>query len=441
MNLSGLKGRIFLFVALAMCCCLPLSSIHAQDRQLDQNQAQQEGLKVFVDCKDYWCDLDYIRTEITYVNYVRDRKDADVHVLITTQQTGGGGIEFTLTFIGLKQFEGNENTLKYVSHQTDTEDEIRKGLVRILKIGLMEFVAHTNAIENIDVSYKMPEKEKEQPQEVKDPWNYWTFQVRISGSGNGEKSYKTNRISGSLSASRTTEEWKMRFSINNSYNESKFNYGENFSYTDVRRNYDFSSMVVKSLGNHWSFGTRGFANASTYSNIDYAIGVAPGFEYNVFPYSESTRRELTFRYAVNTNYNDYREITIFEKTKETLFNHSLEIAYNVKEPWGSISTSVDATNYLHDMNLYRLSLFNSLNIRIVKGLSINMFGFLSFLRGQISLPLREADPEEVLLRRRMLKTSYNYFFSLGLSYTFGSIYNNVVNPRYGGSGGGRIIIM
>lgn len=41
--------------------------------------------KVFIDCED--CDLDYIRTEITFVNYVRDRKEAQVHVLITTLRT------------------------------------------------------------------------------------------------------------------------------------------------------------------------------------------------------------------------------------------------------------------------------------------------------------------------------------------------------------------
>ena len=50
--------------------------------------------KVFLDGTRI--DMDYIRTEITFVNYVRDRKEADVHVLITQQRTGGGGREYTL---------------------------------------------------------------------------------------------------------------------------------------------------------------------------------------------------------------------------------------------------------------------------------------------------------------------------------------------------------
>jgi len=44
--------------------------------------------------------------------------------------------------------------------------------------------------------------------------------------------------------------------------------------------------------------------------------------------------------------------------------------------------------------------------------------------------LKGASLEEILLRRRELETSYYYYFSIGLSYTFGSIYNNVVNPRF-----------
>ena len=32
-------------------------------------------------------------------------------------------------------------------------------------------------------------------------------------------------------------------------------------------------------------------------------------------------------------------------------------------------------------------------------------------------------------------TGYQYFFNFGVSYSFGSILNNIVNPRFGGGGG------
>jgi len=47
----------------------------------------------------------------------------------------------------------------------------------------------------------------------------------------------------------------------------------------------------------------------------------------------------------------------------------------------------------------------------------------------------------VLLRLRELETQFEYFTSFGLTYTFGSIYNNVVNPRFGNSGGGGMTII
>ncbi len=39
-----------------------------------------------------------------------------------------------------------------------------------------------------------------------------------------------------------------------------------------------------------------------------------------------------------------------------------------------------------------------------------------------------------LLRQRQLLTGYQYFFNFGFGYSFGSIFNNIVNPRFGGGG-------
>jgi hypothetical protein len=357
--------------------------------------------------------------------------------LITTQTTGGGGKEFTLAFIGLKKFEGTDNTLKHISHQTDTDDDIRRGLVKIIKIGLMPYAAQTPVIEGLEVSYKKPEQKEAAPQSVKDPWNYWTFRTSVRGSFDGEKTYEYNYISNSLSASRTTEEWKIKFSLYGSYQENKYDYGDEIIYTDIRRNYEFYNFIVKSLSSHLSIGASGSAEASTFSNYDLALRVSPGIEYSIFPYSESTRRFLTFIYSINTSYVDYIKETIFFKNTQTLFSHSMSLSYDIKQPWGSIYTSFEGANYLHDFSKYHLSMFSSLDIRLFKGFSFNMIGSVSFLRDQLNLSSEGVTLEEVLLKRRQLETSYYYWLSIGFSYTFGSIYNNIVNPRFGGSGGGR----
>ncbi|MCI0495441.1 hypothetical protein L0Z72_10585 [candidate division KSB1 bacterium] len=410
------------------------SVLNAQDQPDSLQNSQSEALKIFIDTPDSYLDFDYVRTEITFVNYVRDRSDADVHILITTQTTGGGGKEFTLAFIGLKKFEGNNNTLKHISRQTDTDDDIRRGLVKIIKLGLMSYAAHTPVVEGLEVSYKKPEEQQAAAQAVKDPWNFWTFRINLRGYFNGEKSYKSNDISNSFSASRTTEAWKIKFSLYGGYTENKYDYSDDLSYVDIRRSYEFSSLAVKSLGNHWSVGGKASAWHSTYSNHDFVYQLAPGIEFNIFPYSESTRKLIAFQYLIGIKHQDYHEETIYLKTTETRPYQSLTISYDIKQPWGSIETDLQGANYLNDFEKYHLQIFGSIDIRIFKGLSFNCFGYLTFLRDQLSLPRRGASLEEVLLRRRQLETSYNYFTSIGLSYTFGSIYNNIVNPRFGGSG-------
>jgi hypothetical protein len=71
-----------------------------------------------------------------------------------------------------------------------------------------------------------------------------------------------------------------------------------------------------------------------------------------------------------------------------------------------------------------------LNIRLVRGLEFNINGGVERIKDQIYLARGGASDEEVLLRRRDLGTDWRYRLGLSLSYTFGSIYNNVVNPRF-----------
>ena len=55
---------------------------------------------VFFDCSGPRCDSRYYRTEITWVNWVNDKEDSNVHLIMTSQTTGAGGREYLLHFIG-----------------------------------------------------------------------------------------------------------------------------------------------------------------------------------------------------------------------------------------------------------------------------------------------------------------------------------------------------
>jgi hypothetical protein len=59
------------------------------------------------------------------------------------------------------------------------------------------------------------------------------------------------------------------------------------------------------------------------------------------------------------------------------------------------------------------------------------------VHNQLSIPKGNYFIEDVLLERAELETQFTYFASIGFSYSFGSIYNNIVNPRF--SGGGVLI--
>jgi len=59
------------------------------------------------------------------------------------------------------------------------------------------------------------------------------------------------------------------------------------------------------------------------------------------------------------------------------------------------------------------------------------------IRNQLYLARSGLSDEEILTERRQLATDSRYSISFGFSYTFGSIFNNVVNPRFDGGRGGR----
>ena len=413
--------------ALVVCLLLPPAMAAAQDAQADRTGA----LRVFLDCNS--CDENYLRTEITFINYVRDRADADVHVLVTTQGTGGGGIEYTIKFIGLGRFAGADQSLTYVSVQTNTDDERRTGFAAQFRLGLIRYAADTPLASRLKVTFDAPEAKASAPQN--DPWDYWVFRIGASGNLEGQESGNEKRVRASLSADRTTDAWKLNFNAFGNYGQEEFVLEEGDIYTSVSRNISVNALVVKSLTQHWSLGVVGALQASLFSNYDLRTRVGGGPEYDVFPYSESTRRILTVLYTVGVETANYHEVTIYEKLSETLIDQRLETNLNLRQPWGTAFASFELAQYLSQPDKYRLSTFGNLEVRLFKGFSVEIFGEASRRRDQLSLRRGDATNEEILVRQRELATGYQYDVGLGISYSFGSIFNNVVNPRFRNAGG------
>ena len=90
------------------------------------------------------------------------------------------------------------------------------------------------------------------------------------------------------------------------------------------------------------------------------------------------------------------------------------------------------SHYLDDINKNRLKLFTRVSVRLFKGFTLRVMGSVEIIHDQLSLAKESgASREDVLLRQSQQATQYDYWGNVGITYTFGSIYNNVVNPRFG----------
>ncbi len=416
---------------------IPFSSARAQQVPTTESE-QPAAIRMFLDCQRARCDREHFRREVNFVNHVRDRRDAQVHVLVTSQGTGGGS-EYTFLFIGLQDLAGHEDTLRFLTSATDTEDERREGQTRTLKMGLMRFVAATPMANDISILYRPTTERDLAPQANHDPWNHWVF--RISAGGDLESESRTDEysINGSISANRTTEMWKTSFFAGGSYNEDRFELDEDSTLVSTRSDWTASARVIRSLGGeHWAAGSEISATKSTRFNQDLTLRWRGALEYSVFPYSESTRRSLTLLYTLGVASFDYEEITLFDKTEEVLPEQELSITLSAVQPWGSASTSVEGFTFLHDLSKHRIELSGRLRFRLLRGLDLNLGGSVARIKDQIYLSGVDIPDEDILLERRQLGTDFRIDTYFSLSYRFGSIFNNVVNPRMGrGGGGGR----
>lgn len=392
------------------------SSIEPLDRQA----------RVYLDCDR--CDRSYLRRNLTFVNYVRDRKQADIHLMGTVQQTGGGGTLYRLEFIGQGPFQGLLFELTYEAAPTLTRDERRRGLADRIRLGLVPFVNRTPVRDRLSVSYDPPDEDATNAAPEDDPWNQWVFEISGSGRFDTEEQEESYDVRGEVEASRITRAWKLEFQAQSDYELDIFELnGEEVSSSS--QDYDVDADVVKSLGPRWGAGVSGTAFSRTFTNTLFAVRVEPAVEHNLFPYRLSDQKELTITYQVGPEYRNYREETIFNQEREFLVEQSLRIALDLDQPWGGISSSLRGSHYVHDVTKNRVQFRNYLNLQIVEGLSLRLSFNAELIRDQLHLPAEDPDDEEVLLRRQSRATSYQMSGSIGLSYTFGSIYNNVVNTR------------
>jgi len=413
--------RIFMSSILAI---IVLQS-YCQELSTKSDTLRKDALNVFMNASDY------IRKEIPFVNYVRDIKDAGIYIISTNQTTGSGGSEFTFFLVGQNENAGMRDTLRFVSSPDETQDETRIKQVRTLKMGLMRYVAKTPLSKYMTIGFSEPLSETVSS----DKWDSWVFSTSIYGFLQGQKTYSERYLSGNISASRITKDLKINIRSNLSQSNDKYVIDDTTTIFSTSSSKSVNVLIVKSVSEHWSLGGTTRVGASRYSNERFRYSLMPGIEYDLFPYSESTRRQLRILYTAGYSFVNYIDTTIYNKLKEPLWTHSITASYEIVQKWGNIDVSIGYSNYLYDWTKNNLYINGFLTLRIAKGLSINLGGSASLIHDQLGLVKGDVPLDQILLQRKEMATQYSFFTSFGLTYTFGSIYNNVVNPRFGNNGG------
>ena len=429
------KKYIFLSVV-AVGCLFPTRALLAQDAPRDAASTP----RIFFDCQGSRCDEDYYRTEIPWVSWVRDRQDADAHMIMTSETTGAGGRVFHLDVVGREQYVEYTDEADFQSLPTATERETLDDLSLSIGLAFARFsqyagfrdLVNLTATQNGEVARSAQIVTSEQ---VNDPWNLWVFNINGNASLQGEETSTTRRFTGGLSASRVTPTWKQSYRGFLNYNFRQTSFSSRPEFIDEYTDYNFNATVVYSVAELVSLGFTSRVGKSTRQNQAFSAGISPALEFSFWPYDEATRRSLTAFYEVGPVYYEYNELTQDEVIDETVFQQSLTFSIDQRQAWGDLRLNVTGAAYVHDFDRNNLSLGGNVSFRITRGLDLNLGGSYTLVADQLYLPFQELSDDELLAGSRSAGTDKRHMLNLGLSYRFGSIFNNVVNNRFPGGGG------
>lgn len=429
----------------------------AISQTLVDNPSVPKKLRVFIDGCERWdggCDLDFIRTEITAVDFYRDNQTADLFLLINNNRSGGGGRQYQLVFIGQQNIHAGRSDTLYVNNkQTDTDFEVREKLTRFIKLGLAPYVAKTAAGENIEINMKTGAGiEEDAVEETVDPWNYWVFNVGTDANIELEELSRDINLGGDININRITDEWKINLSGRieerlrrtirkeprvDENGDPVLDENGNPIIDEVENSFDvsefgFGHQLVKSISPQWSFGYDIAGLQNTRFNYQFQTSFRPAIEYNFFPESEQNFRFLRVNYGVEVRNNKYVEETISGVTEETRVLHSLRASLGLNQRWGNLEVGYRLRNYLDDFSSWTTGMNVRAEVRVTGNFSFFVRVEGNYVQDQIYLAAGDFTEQDILSGRVTLPSAYTIDSRLGFNYRFGSNLNNFVNRRFFG---------
>jgi len=387
-------------------------------------------LRIFLDCGAEDCPRDYLVTELSAFNLVRDRFLADVQVLVIRQDIPTGGSRYTVSAIGAGPYAGRADTTFLETKPADVEATIREGLLRAVRRALLPIVL-ASPMRGAVVDVQFPARESAAPAARADPWNLWVFTPGISGTVDAESARTSMLIYNYLNVNRTSPESKVTAEAWYEYNFNRFtNDG-----VDVRvpvLHTGAWGYWAKSLGERWSLGLFARGERDRFMNYARSLRAAPVAEYNLYPHAENTRRQARIGYGAGLWDLRYFDTTVYDRLRETRPFHQLYIAAVYAQPWGSVNGALVARSFLDNFSQHRLTARLAVQLRLVEGLRLTLEGSGAYVADQISLLKRPPSEEELLLGATQLPTRVLLSTTLGFAYTFGSANAGIVNVRFAG---------
>ena len=270
-----------------------------------------------------------------------------------------------------------------------------------------------------------------------DPWNYWVFRSEVGGKMENEDSRKLEETWTSFSANRVTEDWRLGVGIDYKQKNRQFLLEDGSKLDDNTSRNSITAAAIKSLSPNWSVGLGASGQQSTYRNLDLSqrcccVGVQH------FPLSIVSGESIDLGLLLGATNYSYEQTTIFGLLEETRVDHGVFAELDIAQTWGDASIALRSAQMLDDPSLYRVTVGGNLNYRIARGLSVSVWGESSLVKDQIYLANDDASTSDIILGSAALNTDTETKIGISLRYTFGSIYNNIVNNRLQAAGFARI---
>ena len=382
--------------------------------------SQEKKLKVYIDCR---CDENYLKQETSFLEYVRDQDLADIEIFVRDERNPTGSRSFEIKIDGNNDYEGISSSTVAVGYANDTSSTLRDKLLNKLKLALVPFLDKSNYNLKVDIDSNFDDLTIND-----DKWKNWVFELSGSYNNDKEESRQTNRYEIEFEIDKLTEDWRIGMELRRNESNRKF-FSDDDVYISNRKTTSFNGRAVRSISDHFSAGAFFGLYQNTYENVDLNRYIAPAIEYSFYPYEDVLSKEITLAYRIGVGKRNYIEKTIYGYEKQKLSSQTLSLNIRFRQKWGNISSYLNATQFLNDGSKKRFSLRSDLDIRVYEGLAVRLSGNINLIREQYNLAAGSTSIEDLLLQQRQIATDYRTNFSVGLSYTFGSIYNSIINTR------------